>query len=147
MKKTAIIDAIIKEQQKVIIDLEKAKEIYRKSSDIDEEDTIDPEDLSHQAEAKEMQMNLEVKLTRQNQMITALENYKKEQVDEIQEGALVETDKLYIFVGVVAHPLEVDGKKVLTISKNAPIMEKLKGKNVDDTIEIGNDIHYIVSIS
>lgn len=146
MKKSEIIDSIIKEQQKIINDLIKAKEIYRKSSDIDEEDVIYTEDLSHQTLSKEMQLNIEVKIERQQNMVSALEKFKNEPKTEVEEGALIETDSIYLFIGGVAHPLEVNGKKVFTVSNKAPIMEKLVGKKVGDSFQVGNEQHVIKHI-
>lgn len=146
MKKTKIIEEIIKGQEQIIADLEKAVEVYRRGSDIDEEDTIDPDDLSRQSEAKDMQLGLENKLSKEKQVVKTLLNFKDKQVLTLQNGALVETDKMYIYVGVVTHPIEIGGKKLLSISQKAPIMNLLKDKKAGDTIKIGSLIHTIKSI-
>ena len=56
MNKNEIIKSIINEQNVVISTIENSISRYKNASDIDENDSIDPEDFSHQYEAKEMQL-------------------------------------------------------------------------------------------
>lgn len=146
MKKSEIIQAIIQEEKEVIADLEKAIKVYRNASDLDEEDTLDPEDLSHQTEYKEMQLRLENKLQRKEAVIVALAKFKDTKVDTITNGAVVETDKMYLYIGTVAHPIMVNNKKVLGISLKAPIMATLADKKVGETVKIGKETHTIKNI-
>lgn len=147
MKKTAIIELLIQEQSDVISDLKKATKVYRKASDIDEDDTLDPEDYSHQTEAKEMQLRLENKLIRENNALELLKKYKSESCNDVQLGALVETDDYYFYVGVATHPVAYKGKKVMGVSEKAPLMAELRNKKVGDKVTIGNKTHTIQSIS
>lgn len=147
MTKEEIITALAQAQSNVLNDLQKAINVYESASDIDEDDTIDPEDFSHQTEAKDMQLRLEEKLKREENTLAILNKLKNKQVQSVETGALVETDKYYFYIGVATHPLEINNKKVVGISQNAPIMTALKGKKIGEQVSVGNVNHIILNIS
>jgi len=66
---------------------------------------------------------------------------------KIENGALIDTEDLYIFIGISLQQFELNGKKVLTISEQAPIYNTIKDKNIGDKITIGSTENTIVSIS
>lgn len=146
MKKAQVITTLIDEQNKIIADLEKAIKVYRKASDVDEDDTLDPEDFSHQAEAKDMQLRLENKLLREKNALKTLEKHQKQRINEVKIGSLIETEAYYFYIGVATHPVSVDNKKVLGVSEKAPIMTLLKGKKKGDKITVGGKKYTILSI-
>ncbi len=53
MDKAFILSSIIDEYQKVIDNLKASVERYKHESDIDEDNTLDPEDYARQTEAKD----------------------------------------------------------------------------------------------
>ena len=59
MKREEILDKIIEEQQRVIDSLKQSVDRYKTASDLDEDDTSDPDDLARQTEAKDMQLRYE----------------------------------------------------------------------------------------
>lgn len=147
MTKEEIITALAQAQSNVVNDLRKAINVYESASDIDEDDTIDPEDFSHQTEAKDMQLRLEEKLKREENTLVVLNKFKNKPIQNIETGALVETDKYYFYIGVATHPLEINNKKVVGISQKAPIMAVLKGKKIGEEISVGNVNYIILNIS
>lgn len=146
MNKSEVIKSIIEEQNTIIEDLKKAIKVYQNASDLDEQDTVDPEDLSHQTEYKDMQLRLEVKLQRKKVVVDKLSQFINKEISVVSEGSLVETDKMYIYVGAVAYPVTVNKKKAIGVSLNAPIVTTLKDKKVGDTINIGGVLNTIVEI-
>ena len=139
MKRTEILEQIIAEQNKIISNLEETVGNYRKASDMDEESTHDPEDFSHQSEAKDMQLRYEKLLGDANQNLVFLENEKEMLHGEIENGSVVETDKNFLFVGVSVPVFKIGDKEVISFSEEAPIFAKLKGKKIGDTVEIGDN--------
>ena len=139
MKRTEILEQIIAEQNKIISNLEETVGNYRKASDMDEESTHDPEDFSHQSEAKDMQLRYEKLLGDANQNLVFLENEKEMLHGEIENGSVVETDKNFLFVGISVPVFKIGDKEVISFSKEAPIFAKLKGKKIGDTVEIGDN--------
>lgn len=98
MNKTKILQQIIAEQDKTINNLSSSIEKYKMASDLDENNTLDPEDFSHQGEAMDMKMRLEqllVKETRNKEIIEKCLNLDNKVVEL---GALVDLDIKYLFV-------------------------------------------------
>lgn len=148
MTKKEIINAIIEEQNKVVLDLEKSIEMYKSTSDIDEDDTLDPEDYSHQNEAQEMQFRHEERLKGEKDKLSYLESHKyRDATEKVETGSLVETEAQYIFIGFSMHPFGVNGKDMLCISEKAPITKAILGKEKGDSINIGDKSYTILNIA
>lgn len=146
MDKVKILSAIIDEQLKVIGNLKASIERYKHESDLDEDQTLDPEDYARQNEAKDMQLRYEKMLNAANLNLKVLENAKSEIHKEIKIGTLIETDKSYIFVGISIPAFKFDGKDVISVSEDAPVFKNLKSKKIGDTVEFGNTNFEIKSI-
>ena len=147
MNRKDILSKIIEEQNKVIESLQKSVDQYKIASDLDEESTHDPEDFSNQTVAKDMQLRFEKMMTEAIKSLNFLEKEKEFTHSEIEKGSLIETDKKIIFVGVSVPVFKAAEKEVISFSENAPIFETIKGKNVDDVVEIGDDFLKIESIN
>ncbi|WP_339889214.1 hypothetical protein [uncultured Flavobacterium sp.] len=147
MNKKSIIKKIIEEQENVISQLEKSVLMYSVSSDIDEDDVIDPEDFSHQNEAKEMQLRYEQMLIQAKKNKDFLLSIQNNKCNSIQVGALIETDELYIFIGISIPQFELNNKNVISISDQAPIYNDIKDKNVGDIVSLASYKNKILNIS
>ena len=100
MDKAKILSAIIDEQEKVINNLKASIERYKQESNMDEDNTLDPDDYARQNEAKDMQLRYENMLKSAKHNLKFLEDSKTKINDKIEAGTVIETDKTYIFVGV-----------------------------------------------
>ncbi|WP_018674964.1 hypothetical protein [Riemerella columbina] len=147
MKKEDIIKKIIEEQQKVIDNFQNSVNRFRTASDMDEEATHDPEDFSHQTEAKDMQLRYEQLVKNAEQNLAFLEQSINETHGGIESGALIETDKNYIFVGISVSPFRFNDKDVICISESAPIFSKIKEAKVGDQIDFGTHTIEVLNIS
>ncbi len=147
MNKNEIIKSIINEQNVVISTIENSVSRYKNASDIDENDSIDPEDFSHQDEAKEMQLRYEQILVQAKNNLDFLETYKNKESTKIELGSLIETEDLYIFIGISLQQFKLNGKNVIAISEEAPIYNSIKGKTIGEKITIGTIENTIISIS
>lgn len=147
MNKNEIIKSIINEQNVVISTIENSVSRYKNASDIDENDSIDPEDFSHQDEAKEMQLRYEQILVQAKNNLDFLETYKNEETTKIELGSLIETEDLYIFIGISLQQFMLNGKNVIAISEEAPIYNSIKEKTIGEKITIGTIENTIISIS
>ncbi|MBS1548491.1 MAG: hypothetical protein JSS94_01315 [Bacteroidetes bacterium] len=146
MKREDILQEIIKEQHRVIDSLKESVTQFKTASDMDEDSTSDPDDYARQAEAKDMQLRFEKMLQKEKNDLEFVLNELNKSYTEIDFGAIVETDKNYFFLAVPLPKLKINEKELFCISKEAPIYNKLKGKNIGDTIEIGNIHHQIINI-
>ncbi|GAA4052614.1 hypothetical protein [Flavobacterium chungnamense] len=147
MNKNEIIKSIINEQNVVISTIENSVSKYKNASDIDENDSIDPEDFSHQDEAKEMQLRYEQILVQAKNNLDFLETYKNKETTKIELGSLIETEDLYIFIGISLQQFKLNGKNVIAISEEAPIYNSIKEKTIGEKITIGTIENTIISIS
>ena len=147
MIKKEVLTLIISEQEKLIKDIEKSVNRYRSASDLDESDTLDPEDYSHQEEAKDMQLRSEQRLIEEKFELEHLKKFKNKKIAVLDHGALVETDEHYIYIGVSIAPFKFENKTIVCVSKNTPIVASLKNKSIGELVKIGENNFTIKSIS
>ncbi|WP_396188339.1 hypothetical protein [Flavobacterium sp.] len=146
MNKIKILEQIVKEQSKTLANLTASIQKYKSASDMDEDDTLDPEDYSHQGEAREMKMRMEQLLLKESKNLELIEKCMSIENEEVAFGALLDLDSKYLFVGVSIHPFSFEGKEVYSISTEAPIFQLIKGKKVNELIELGTNSYIIKSI-
>lgn len=147
MKRENILHNIIGEQQKVIDNLQQSVNRYKTASDLDEDDTSDPDDLSRQTEAKDMQLRYEKMSTEALQNLNFLLAEKTKSHTEIEAGSLIETDKNYIFIGISLPVFNVENKPLISISEDAPVFENIKTKQIGDQLKIADQNGIVKSIS
>ena len=146
MEKNTILSKIIDEQNKIIANLQSSVEHYKNDSDMDEDNTLDPDDYARQNEAKDMQLRFEKLLKEALLNLKFIENSKSEVKDKIEAGSLVETDKNYFFVGVSVPVFKFENKEVISFSEDAPVYNNVKNRKIGDIFEIGNNSFEIKKI-
>ena len=140
MNKQLLHQHLIKSQEEIIQDLREKIASSNGMVDIDETDTIDPEDLSHQTESGEMKQLFEKKLFRAEVELNQLKNLNVDQKSLVEAGAFVATEKFHFFVGHATMPFDFEGKHIIGISVDSPIFPTMKGKgNGDSFSHAGND--------
>lgn len=147
MNKINIIDSLIDEQKKIILTIEDSILRYKNASDLDENDSSDPEDFSHQDEAKDMQLRYEQMFIQTKNNLEFLELCKNKNCTNIEVGALIETENLYLFIGISLPQFELNNKKVISITEQAPIFNLIKEKSLGEKIVIGTTENTILAIS
>lgn len=139
MDKLTLLTKIKEEQEKVISNLKSSVESYKAEADLDEDNTVDPEDYSRQSEAKDMQLRLEKMLqTAQNNLALIEENADKT-FDTAEAGALVETDKRFFFIGISLPVFKLEGKDIITFSEDAPVFKTIRGKKAGEYIDFAGE--------
>lgn len=147
MKKSEILDLILVKQKQIISNLEQTIVHYHLDSNLDEDDTLDPEDYSHQDEASEMKFRLKEILNKAKTDYNFIQNNLNSVHQSIENGALIKIEENgYIFVGVSIPPFVADNNKIITISEKAPIFSNIKDLLVGDKITIGNKTYTIITI-
>jgi hypothetical protein len=147
MEKQKLLDKIIEEQQKIIENLQTNIEFFRKASDLDEDSTLDPQDFSHQTEAKEMQLRFEKMLNSSRHDLNFLKNLSAKKLAGIEKGSTIETEKYYFFIGVSTANFKFEGKVVICFTEDAPIFKKIKDKKIGELFKIGEQELKILSIN
>ena len=146
MKRKDIMDKIRQSMENNRGELTQALNDYESASNIDQGDTLDPEDFSQQTEFKEMQMRMKIHLDQVNAQLSRLDELAHKKVSTIEEGAIVETQKNMIFIGVSFPIITLDGKELLGITTETPIYASLKGKGQGDHIKLGKEEYSILAI-
>lgn len=146
MNRTEFLNKIIEEQRNVVANLTESVEHYETSSDLDENATIDRDDLSQQDQSKDMQLRFSALLNEAQSNLSFLESIQDEHHTEIENGAILETDTNYLFVGVSVPRFEFNGKEVISFSEDAPIFNEIKSKKIGEKITIGETTSTIQSI-
>jgi len=140
MNKQLLHQHLITSQEEIIQDLREKITSSNGMVDIDETDTIDPEDLSHQTESGEMKHLFEKKLFRAEVELEQLKNMNVEAKTSVEIGAFVSTEKFHFFVGHATMPFDFEGKHIIGISVDSPIFPTMKGKGHGDSFShAGND--------
>lgn len=147
MKKHEVVELIVKEQNKLILDLQQSIEGFNEDADMDEDAVKGTEDFSHQNESGEMKMRIVEQLKTAKLNLSLIQNMNVKPCDKIQSGALVETDKNNFFICIPIAPFRVDNKNVIGISSQAPIYSKMNNKTIGDTFEMANISYKILGIS
>ena len=144
--KEKIKNKLIELQKKMIAEFEEKVTDVHSMVDIDEEDTHDPEDFSHQYEAGEMEQLVKSQLYRAKEKLNDLQNMSIEPSSIVESGAIVETDKRNFVIGFSSTPFEIDEKEFVGISKGAPVYAAMDGKKVGDSFEVGGTNYTIKNI-
>ncbi|MEY3237147.1 MAG: hypothetical protein RI883_1248 [Bacteroidota bacterium] len=146
MNKEKLQEKIIENQKLLVSELKEKIDSSLSMVDIDETDTIDPEDLSHQSESLEMKNLFEQKLVKAQIELDALLHMDFSAKNEASPGALVSTEKFHFLIGFAAIPFEFEGKRIVGISIDSPIYSSIKGKVVGDSFSYSDNNYKISEI-
>lgn len=138
MNRKEILKKIAEEQVKIVENLQESVARYRTASDMDEDDTSDPDDYARQTEAKDMQLRFEQMLAAAKQNLAFIEAESKQPHTLAEEGAIVETGDHFFFLGSNVPHFTYDGKDVYCVTRETPVYKSIVGKNVGDEIQVGN---------
>lgn len=112
--------------------------------DIDEEDTIDPEDFSHQHESGVVKELVTEQLAKQLRNLEHLKQIDFGNKQIVSPGAIVKTDSFTFFIGLATLPFEVENERIIGVSAASPIYALLARRTVGDKFSFrGND--YVIN--
>lgn len=136
--KLAMKEGLAQELDGIIADLQAEIDSLHKGVDLDEEDTMDPEDFSHQTEAGDLERTHEQRLNMTVQKRERLEKLPTHDQTQVGIGAVVETDGHTFFVSVAARPYDVNGRVITPLSTQAPLYQILHDSLVGDKVVLGD---------
>ena len=145
MTKGEILQRIREKLESNVRELESSLESLRSASNIDESDTLDPEDYSQQSESRDREMAMQLQLDAAHAQLARLEDFSGKKVSIAESGALIETDRNWFFLGI-SLSLNVDGKELYGVSPDTPAFNPMKGKSMGEVFKIGNNEHRIINI-
>jgi hypothetical protein len=147
MDKSLFKSYVIDYKQNIIRDMEQSLHDYEGAANMDETETNDPEDFSHQDESEDFKKILRGKIDQAKLELAKLEKLNTEELSRMGFGSLVETDKLSFYVSIATLPFTIDGKNCIGISEQAPVFSILRQKKIGDKLKVGNVEYTIRSIA
>lgn len=147
MKKEEILLLAAQQMENNIAEIRSSLKDYESASNIDEGDTIDPEDFSQQSEQKEMQYQMQIQLDHAQSGLSQLKEFSGKTFSSAKSGALIETETTYFLLGVSIPSVTVGKKELLGISQESPAYGMINGKSVGDKFTLGKNTYTISGIS
>lgn len=132
MDKRALKEYLISQQRVVVKDLKATVDSYRAGADLDESDTLDPEDYSHQTESGDLGRSLLSPLAQAKEGLSTAEDLNTGACDTIQPGALVELKDMWIYVSISHPAFDFRNVEITPISTEAPIYLAMHGLKAGD---------------
>ena len=146
MNKKKIMEALIASEENFIEKLAITLEEYKNAADLDEDATMDRQEMSQANEAKDMQLRLQLQYDKAAIDLATLKDDHQNTDDTVISGSLIETDKSYYYVGISVHGMEIEGKTLYGISSDSPAYSEVFGKTKGDSIKLGEHVHKIINI-
>ncbi|MXV38427.1 hypothetical protein GO491_07005 [Flavobacteriaceae bacterium Ap0902] len=141
-----ILDIIEDRQKQLVHNLKNALATYDSSTDLDEESTIDLDDLSHQADTQDLKNEMFQKLNMEEDDLKQIRTLRLREAEVVKEGAVIETKDAFYFVGFTFSPISHEDKKIFGLSLNAPAYQANKDKKKGDSLVLGNTETQIINI-
>ncbi len=144
--KNALKKVMISNYENIIAELKEELATKKGSSDLDENDTLDPEDYSTQTVSNVMVDLLKEQVAKTKKDLERIQQIDFSLKEEATVGALVTTDMFNFFLGVATVPFLYEHKQIVGVSVSAPIFVNIKGKKVGDTFTFSGHLYTIHSI-
>lgn len=119
----------------IINDLKEELKVKETLANIDEDNTLDPEDYSNQTVSKEMKMLLQKQLDKAQFDFEKVKNMDFSEKSVAVVGALVTTDMFNFILGVATTPFLFGNMQIVGVSTEAPIFSSLLGKKEGDSFQ------------
>ncbi|MDQ3016337.1 MAG: hypothetical protein M3R25_06435 [Bacteroidota bacterium] len=146
MNKNDILRRIEHTLRNNIHELTSALNDYEAGANLDEGDTMDPEDYSQQSEQRDLKMQMQIQLDQANNQLSKLQGFANKVSSIVEPGALVNTDKNIFFIGLSLSAQPIDGFDLYCISTDSPAYNAMRGKSEGDHFDIGKETHKITSV-
>jgi hypothetical protein len=130
----------------IIYDLSEELRAKKTLTDLDEGNTLDPEDFSNQTESREMTLLLEKQIEKTRFDLDRLQHIDFSEKSEAGIGALVTTDMFNFVLGVATTPFLFGNVQIVGVSPEAPIFRYLVGKKQGESFTYSGNMYNIHTI-
>ena len=137
---------MISNYENIIAELQEELATKKGSSDLDENETLDPEDYSTQTVSNIMVSVLKEQIVKTEKDLERIRQIDFSVKEDAHVGALVTTDMFNFFLGVATVPFLYENKQIVGISVKAPIYVNIQGKKVGDTFTFSGHKYTIHAI-
>lgn len=146
MNKEALFQAFREQKIRSILELKDSVSSAQMMADLDESDTIDPEDLSHQFEGGEMKQLFKAQLHRAEEELLNLKHIDLSPKNSVLPGAVVYTESINFIIGIPSKPFLYEDKQYIGISTESDIFNQMKGKQKSDVFTHASNSYTINEI-
>jgi hypothetical protein len=137
---------MISNYENILAELREELATKKGSTDLDENDTLDPEDYSTQTVSNVMVDLLKEQIAKTEKDLERIQSIDFSAKEEATVGALVTTDMFNFFLGVATVPFLYDHKQIVGVSVSAPIYVNIKGKKAGDSFTFSGHQYNIHTI-
>ncbi len=120
---------------------------YLDAQDIDEEATIDDEDLSYRNASDEITDGIDHQIHENKDVMVDIAEIDFGPKSNIEPGALVTIGDKNLVVAAATEPFDFEGKEYLGISVDSPIYPRIAGKKAGDTFVFRAKSYKIAEVS
>lgn len=145
-KRIDVVNYLIQLRKEEIETLEATHKMYTESLDLDEDSSVEVDDLVQQSRSTDDAMTTKIRLDDAKKELDQFMKLTPELVEGITEGNVVFTNKVNLVIGMAFQQFEYEGDKFVGISKNAPIYTSLEGKKQGDKVEFNGNEYLIEQI-
>jgi hypothetical protein len=146
MNKNALFQELRELKIQMILELKENVRTAHDTVDIDESETIDLEDLSHQFEGGEMEQLFKEQLKRAEEDLLALKGLDIAIKDHAVPGSVVFTENFNFIIGIPALPFQFENTQFVGISTESAIFQEMKGKRSGEMFSHASNIYTISKI-
>ena len=147
MNKEKLQQKLFEIQHKSIEELKEKISASHSSADIDEDQTIDPEDLSHQSELLDLEKAFIQQLNKAENDLIILSKIDFTEKNCAEPGALISTENFHFFLGHAVIPFDFEGKHIVGVSIDSPIYPEMKGKRIGESFSYSQKKYTIIDIN
>jgi hypothetical protein len=116
------------------------------SADLDEDNTLDPEDYSTQTVSSEMVLLMKNQIVKAEEDLNKIKAMDFSSKEEASVGALVTTDMFNFFIGIASLPFLLGNLQIVGVSPDAPIYSSLKGRKAGESFVFAGNTYNIHTI-
>lgn len=146
MNKQELKEVLIQLQKTAVKNLIEKIETTHSMVDVDEADTIDPEDLSHQSESMQSEHLFKQQLLKAQQDLDAIEQIDFSAKSSVEPGAFIKTEKFNFLVACATTPFDYNGMHITGISVESPIYKIMKGHKKGQEFSLSGNNYTILEI-
>jgi transcription elongation GreA/GreB family factor len=146
MNKEELKNKLIELQNASVRNLEEKITTTHSMVDVDESDTIDPEDLSHQSESAESEHIFRNQLTKAKVDLSIIEQTDFSQKVKVEPGAFVRTEQFNFIVSCATTPFDHNGDHIVGISVDSPIYREMQDLKKGDSFSVSGKTYTIKEI-
>lgn len=130
----------------ILHDLNEELKSKKSLANLDEDNTLDPEDFSNQTESREMTLLLEKQIEKTRFDLDRVQHIDFSEKSEAGIGSIVTTDMFNFVLGVATTPFLFGNIQIVGVSPEAPIFRSLLGRKKGDSFTFSGNQYNINNV-